>query len=206
MGYTFKGAVLSQNIGKIFLSDITGFLFSASKSRIFFLNIIVMIFYPHIYLAICIFLNRLNTRYISDTIHTVVRGGPSMDICQSRFLTLREEGIANILESAGFKRCFAMVLVCFIREPCLTSWDIERGTGLRQPEVSVAINYLIGRRWAEVAEINPGNNGRLVRLYRLGTSFDRIIDDIEKEKREDFSVKLDVIDQLRTALHDSGQG
>jgi predicted transcriptional regulator len=71
-----------------------------------------------------------------------------------------------------------------------------------QPEVSVAINYLIGRKWAEVSEYNPGNKGRPVRQYRLGTPVRQILDALEEEIRGEFSAHLDVINRLRTVIQE----
>jgi len=125
-----------------------------------------------------------------------------MDLCQSRMYTTRDEAIADMFVSAGIRRCFARVLVCLIRMPGLTSRDIERGTALRQPEVSVALNYLVERNWAEVLESNASKKGRPVRQYRLSSPVHKILDDIEEEKRGAFSAQLDILDQIRLVVED----
>lgn len=125
-----------------------------------------------------------------------------MDICQSRMYTSRDEAIADMFVAAGIRRGFARVLVCLIRKPGLTSRDIERGTALRQPEVSVALNYLVERDWAEALECNGSTKGRPVRQYRLSSPVRKILDDIEEEKRGAFSAQLNIIDQIRRVVEE----
>lgn len=130
-----------------------------------------------------------------------------MGKCQPRFFTSREEAVAGMFVTAGIRRCPARVLVCLITRPGLTSRDIERGTGLRQPEVSIAMNDLLGRRWVEVLE--PGylekGQGRPVRRYRLTCPVNTILQDLEEEKRGKLSAHLDILCRIRTVMNEPVQ-
>ncbi len=59
------------------------------------------------------------------------------------YFTEKEEEFANLLIEIGTKRNVAKVLVFLANTPEATSRAIERGTDLRQPEVSIAMRYLI---------------------------------------------------------------
>jgi predicted transcriptional regulator len=53
------------------------------------------------------------------------------------YFTEKEEEFANLLIEIGTKRNVAKVLVFLANTPEATSRAIERGTDLRQPEVSI---------------------------------------------------------------------
>ena len=57
-----------------------------------------------------------------------------------------EVEIAEIFGDIGVKRLAARVLVLILRDIELTSREIERTCDLRQPEVSIALSDLIGRK------------------------------------------------------------
>ena len=52
------------------------------------------------------------------------------------YFTQDEEDLADLLIKTGLKRNVARVLVYLAHNPEATSREIERGTDLRQPEVS----------------------------------------------------------------------
>ena len=58
--------------------------------------------------------------------------------------TEKEEEFTNLLIEIGTKRKVAKVLVFLANTPEATSKDIEQGTDLKQPEISIAMQYLIG--------------------------------------------------------------
>jgi predicted transcriptional regulator len=116
------------------------------------------------------------------------------------YFTNDEENLANLLIRIGLKRNVARVLVYLAHNPEATSREIERGTDLRQPEVSLAMAAMIGQEWVENREIKAENKGRPVKIYRLSQPFSEIIDSIEKEKREQANVQLSLIQQIRNYL------
>jgi predicted transcriptional regulator len=116
------------------------------------------------------------------------------------YFTNDEENLANLLSRIGLKRNVARVLVYLAHNPEATSREIERGTDLRQPEVSLAMAAMIGQEWVENREIKAENKGRPVKIYRLSQPFSEIIDSLEKEKREQANVQLSLIQQIRNYL------
>lgn len=113
------------------------------------------------------------------------------------YFTPREEEFADLLVRIGLKKNVAKVLVYLAHTPEATSRDIERGTDLRQPEVSIAMATMMDQRWVENRETKAENKGRPVKIYRLSQPVGEIMDTIEKEKRAEATNQLNLIQQLR---------
>lgn len=113
------------------------------------------------------------------------------------YFTQREEEFANLLIRIGEKRNVAKVLVYLAHTPEATSRDIERGTDLRQPEVSIAMAAMMEKQWVESRESKAENKGRPVKIYKLSVPVSEIMDTIEKEKRAEANNQLKMIQKLR---------
>ena len=113
------------------------------------------------------------------------------------YFTPREEEFAALLVRIGLKKNVAKVLVYLAHTPEATSRDIERGTDLRQPEVSIAMATMMEQHWVENRETKAENKGRPVKIYRLSQPIAEIMDAIEKEKRAEATNQLNLIQQLR---------
>ena len=127
----------------------------------------------------------------------------SSDSNQPREFTQKENEIINVLTKAGLKRNYARVLVFLFQDRDLTSREIERGTDLRQPEVSIAINFLIKKRWVEVTRLITENKGRPVKLYRLGTSVDAILNEFEDGKNKEYLKQVEFLEKVRGMIKDA---
>ena len=113
------------------------------------------------------------------------------------YFTEKEEEFANLLIEIGTKRNVAKVLVFLANTPQATSREIERGTGLRQPEVSIAMHHLIDRDWVTSRESRTESKGRPVKIYELARPIREIMDSIENEKKLEASNRLALIGKLR---------
>jgi predicted transcriptional regulator len=113
------------------------------------------------------------------------------------YFTPREEEFADLLIRIGIRKNVAKVLVYLAHTPEATSREIERGTDLRQPEVSIAMAQLMERLWVESRENKAENKGRPVKIYRLSRPIGDVMDTIEREKREEANTQLNLIQQLR---------
>jgi len=116
------------------------------------------------------------------------------------YFTQDEEELADLLIKIGLKRNVARVLVYLAHNSEATSRDIERGTDLRQPEVSLAMAAMIEQDWVENREIKAENKGRPVKIYRLSRSVGEITDTLEKAKREEANLQLSIIQQIRNYI------
>jgi len=116
------------------------------------------------------------------------------------YFTQDEEDLANLLIRIGLKRNVARVLVYLAHNPEATSREIERGTDLRQPEVSLAMASMIDLGWVSNREIKAENKGRPVKIYRLSRPISEITDALEREKREQANSQLSLIQQIRSYI------
>lgn len=113
------------------------------------------------------------------------------------YFTQKEEDLTDLLMQIGFKRNIARVLIYLANSPEATSRDIERGTDLRQPEVSIAMTALLEKGWLSAREIRTENKGRPVKKYSLSHPFSEIISRIEAGKTEELDRQLFIISQIR---------
>ncbi len=95
-------------------------------------------------------------------------------------MTLTEEGnkLAKILVVSGIPRSVAFTLVYTRGKEEVTSIEIEREAGLRQPEVSIAMQWLRRRGWINKRNMKKEGKGRPVHGYRLSKDFDEILEEI----------------------------
>ena len=113
------------------------------------------------------------------------------------FFTDKEEEFANLLTEIGTKRSVAAVLVFLANVTEATSRDIERGTDLRQPEVSIAMKYMIAQGWIASTETKGENKGRPHKVYRLAVPIAKIMNQIEREKKEEAQNQLALVKRIR---------
>ena len=113
------------------------------------------------------------------------------------YFTQREEEFANLLIGLGVKRNVAKVLVYLSRVSEATSREIERGTDLRQPEVSIAMRTMKENKWVDSRESRADSKGRPVKIYQLVRPIGEIMDTIESDKKKEAKTQLDLIQQLR---------
>jgi predicted transcriptional regulator len=116
------------------------------------------------------------------------------------YFTEKEEEFANLLIEIGTKRNVAKVLVFLANIPEATSHEIERGTDLRQPEVSIAMWYLMEQGWIKSRESKAESKGRPVKIYELAKPITEILDSIEKKKEKEADNQLAHIQKLRDCL------
>ena len=100
------------------------------------------------------------------------------------FFDDEEEAAADILRQTGMPRYAADTLVYLAKVEEATSRDIERGTGLRQPEVSLGVNYLKERGWINWRMERPESRGRHIRVFSLAVPIETVLESITKEVRK----------------------
>lgn len=98
-------------------------------------------------------------------------------------LSKRDEALVDLLMETGMARNLAKTLVFLSKRDETTSVEIEKATGLRQPEVSIAMQELRRRKWVEKRDMKKEGKGRPVHAYRLGIAFSEIVEAIAREER-----------------------
>jgi len=96
----------------------------------------------------------------------------------------KNEEIADTLISLGMRRPIARVLSYLKNGDEVTSVELERGTGLRQPEVSIAAKELKEHGWISEREEKKSGKGRPYKVYSLKVGFNKIIANLEKQQKK----------------------
>ena len=123
-----------------------------------------------------------------------------MRIEQVNYLSDEEYELATLLQQLGFRRTTSYVLVYLARVGEVSSRDVERGTGLRQTEVSLAMKELDAWGWvAHEQRKNPGQ-GWKIKWFRLKISFAKIVTEIETRKETDAKNQLRQIRKMRDTI------
>jgi predicted transcriptional regulator len=98
----------------------------------------------------------------------------------------------------GLKRNVAKVLTYLAGVAEATSREIEIGSDLRQPEVSIAMREIRKLDWiVERDEKNPGK-GRPYRIYKLNRSLPEIVEYLESENAKESDRILKQIEKLKS--------
>lgn len=111
--------------------------------------------------------------------------------------TEKEEAFVKLLIGIGIPRTVSKVLVYLANAPEATSRDIERGADLRQPEVSIALQYLKERDWIVTRLEKTESIGRPQNVVRLSRPIDQIADAIRADKENEIKQKLTLARKLR---------
>jgi predicted transcriptional regulator len=104
----------------------------------------------------------------------------------------------KLLKKLNISRPIAITLTCLVKGKGITSQKIEMVTGLRQPEVSVAMRYLQKNNWIEIREEKKSEGkGRSTKLYSLIVPMHQIINVFEEKILEESSLVLRNIEALK---------
>jgi predicted transcriptional regulator len=109
----------------------------------------------------------------------------------------RDEQAVELLGNTGMARNVAKALVFLSTREETTSVEIEKATGLRQPEVSIAMQELRRRKWVDKRDIKKEGKGRPVHAYRLAVPFDDIVDEIAREEKQKIEEIQGTVRQLK---------
>ena len=110
----------------------------------------------------------------------------------------KDSEMVELLRKLNISRPVAKTLACLSDGRELTSHAIEMTSGLRQPEVSIAMRYLKINNWIEVREEKRDNGkGRPVKYYKLTVSMEKIIEKIEENVLEERKMILKNIEELK---------
>jgi predicted transcriptional regulator len=107
-----------------------------------------------------------------------------------QYFTESDDEFTNLLIQIGTKKNVARVLVFVANTEETTAKDIERGTDLRQPEVSLAMKSLVQLGWVKSRENPSAHRGRPEKIYQLAQSLTEIMEWIEKKKKDEIRKRM----------------
>jgi predicted transcriptional regulator len=83
----------------------------------------------------------------------------------------------------GISRNEARTLTYLLNVDEATSSELEKGTGLRQPEISIAVKQLKEWEWIKEREKKKPGKGRPYNIFSLKIGFIKIVAQFEKQHK-----------------------
>jgi predicted transcriptional regulator len=112
--------------------------------------------------------------------------------------------VVETLRSLGVPRKVSNMIAYLANVEEATSREIERGSDLRQPEVSIALRTLRQNNWIDERISRSDGTGRPMKVYRLRTPIDEILRYYEQEKLNEASRAMQSIQRLKLLLMEVG--
>jgi predicted transcriptional regulator len=112
-------------------------------------------------------------------------------------LSEENERLARYLITSDIPRSVAYTLVYIRNKGEITSVEIERETGLRQPEVSIAMQWLRRKGWINKRNMKKEGKGRPIHGYKLSKNFGEILEEIIQDLSNKIAEINTDIEQLR---------
>ena len=103
----------------------------------------------------------------------------------------------GILRSLNVPRNVATLIAYLANTDEVTSREIEIGSNLRQPEVSIAMRTLRQNNWVEEREVKVEGQGRPMKIYKLGVPIEEIIKYYEEQKNSEAARSMQAIQRLK---------
>ena len=103
----------------------------------------------------------------------------------------------DILRNLNMSRNVASTLAFLSNVGEATSKDLEVGSQLRQPEVSIAVKELKIFGWLDEREIKKEGKGRPMKVYKLAVPMGEIVEHLEKQTKKDTQRIMKNIEKLK---------
>jgi len=112
--------------------------------------------------------------------------------------------VVETLKSLGVPRKVSNMIAYLASGTEATSREIERGSDLRQPEVSIALRTLRKNNWIEEKMGRSDGTGRPMKIYRLKAPIEEILHYYEQEKLNEANRAMASIQKLKSLLAETG--
>ena len=115
----------------------------------------------------------------------------------------KEDGKAvQLFAGLGMPRNLAKTLMYISQVDECRSADVEKSANLRQPEVSIAMQELRNRGWAEVQSFKKKKGkGRPIHIYKATMPLSQVMEEIEQEKTKELEAVKDNMLELRNIFN-----
>ena len=122
---------------------------------------------------------------------------------KSSFVLDKGEGKAvQLFAELGMPKNLAKTLMYISQVDKCRSAEIEQGADLRQPEVSLAMQELRQRGWAEVQSFKKKKGkGRPIHVYKATMPLSQVIGEIEQEKAKEIEAVKDYMLDLKNIFN-----
>jgi predicted transcriptional regulator len=112
----------------------------------------------------------------------------------------KDQEFVEALRSLNVPRGVAALITYLANVSEANSREIEMGTNLRQPEVSIGMRTLRHNNWIEEREVKVEGKGRPMKVYKLSMPIEEIIQHYEEEKTSESAQAMESIQRLREMI------
>jgi predicted transcriptional regulator len=109
----------------------------------------------------------------------------------------KDRDFIDALRSLKVPRNVATLIAYLANANEATSREIEVGTNLRQPEVSIAMRSLRQNNWVDDRNIKADGKGRPTIVYKLGMPLESIINHYEEVSKQESAQAMLSIQRLK---------
>ena len=109
----------------------------------------------------------------------------------------KDQEFIDALRSLNVPRNVAGLITYLANTNDVTSRQIEMGTNLRQPEVSIAMRTLRQNNWVNERDVKAEGKGRPMKVYKLRVTIQEIIQHYEAEKNNEAAETRRAIQRLK---------
>ena len=117
-----------------------------------------------------------------------------------KILDDKDMEFVETLRSLSVPRNVATLITFLANVDEASSREIEMGSDLRQPEVSIAMRTLRDNNWIEEKEIKREGKGRPMKVYSLKAGIDDVIKHFEEEKLHESAQAMESIQRLKQLI------
>ena len=117
-----------------------------------------------------------------------------------KILDDKDMDFVETLRSLSVPRNVATLITFLANVDEASSREIEMGSDLRQPEVSIAMRTLRDNNWIEEKEIKREGKGRPMKVYSLKAGIDDVIKHFEEEKLHESAQAMESIQRLKQLI------
>jgi len=117
-----------------------------------------------------------------------------------KILDDKDMEFVETLRSLSVPRNVATLITFLANVDEASSREIEMGSDLRQPEVSIAMRTLRDNNWIEEKEIKREGKGRPMKVYSLREGIDSIIKHFEDENLHESAQAMESIQRLKQLI------
>jgi predicted transcriptional regulator len=107
------------------------------------------------------------------------------------------DDIGDILINLGVSKIVARTLTYLRNVDTATSIELQKGTGLSQPEISLAMRELKPLDWVDESEEKKPDRGRPNNVYSLKVEFKDIITNLETKKKKELEDAMAACERLK---------
>ena len=101
------------------------------------------------------------------------------------------------LRSINVPRNVATLITYLANANEATSREIEMGTNMRQPEVSIAMRTLRENNWVNERDVRVAGKGRPMKVYKLSVGIEEIVKHYEEVKNIEAAQNMKSIQKLK---------